>query len=224
MSKNIKKDNSIIIFLRHGDPALPGGVYPDHMSMGLSELGKVQARTVASQLKVFPIDFIVSSPLPRARETATIISEVTGLNLRIDDRLSERFFPQLSGLDYQLIAAEIGEEKAESLHRGNSDDISLSESDNLIIYQQQICKSVAEHAATDRKITLLVSHGGPHDWYLNAVACSESNRTFQRLFSLGKCRCSIFLYNGSSIRPKSVLAVNISISEAFDLIKEHKPW
>jgi len=222
MRKHSQKKSSYIIFLRHGDHALRSGFYPDHMTMGLSEKGKQQAREAASQLKAFPIDSIVASPLLRSKETAAIIAEAIGLPISIDSRLSERVFPQLSGMRYEAIGAEIGEEKASHLRAGNSDAISLAPSDSLSAYQQQICSCIADYVGDEGQVTLLVSHGGPHDWYLNAVARSCGHLAYQRLFNLGKCRASLFFYSESEARPQAILAVNITVPDALILIREHQ--
>ena len=64
---------------------------------GLSELGKMQARTSIEEAKNrFPLDedlVIISSDFKRCRETAEIVSEYLGTsNVELEPRLRERFF------------------------------------------------------------------------------------------------------------------------------------
>lgn len=220
MKRKTLKPKCYIIFLRHGDHLINSGFYPNHMTMGLSEKGKNQARNVANQLIEFPIDLIISSPLLRARETAMIIADTIAIPYILDISLSERVFPNLSGKSYGSIAKLIGKEKTIDLRSGNSDKISLDPSDNLNGYQKRICKFMSDIVEPNEKIILIVSHGGPHDWYLNALYCNENKLSYRRLFNLGKCRASLFYFIEKGSLPDSVMAVNASIPDILTLIKE----
>ena len=56
----------------------------------LSALGRRQADAVADALRVGPdLHAVYSSPLARARETATVIAGALGLETSVDDRLAE---------------------------------------------------------------------------------------------------------------------------------------
>lgn len=68
----------------------------------LTDLGKKQAALLAEWLvENFPPDYIVSSPLQRAKQTAAIIGEKFGLNLRFLDELMEFNNGLLAGLSYE---------------------------------------------------------------------------------------------------------------------------
>jgi broad specificity phosphatase PhoE len=76
--------------LRHGE------VYnPQHVLYGrlpgfrLSDLGERQAQVAAEWLSRFDVGYLVSSPLERARQTAGPIAAATGLDVAVDDRLTE---------------------------------------------------------------------------------------------------------------------------------------
>ena len=75
-----------VYLLRHG-PALPHGtpgIADDDRP--LTEKGREKVRTAAEGLQVLDLgpDRIVSSPLPRARETAEIAAEIMGLTDRLE--------------------------------------------------------------------------------------------------------------------------------------------
>lgn len=70
--------------VRHGLKAITCGDVP------LTSAGKAQARAAAGVLKDRPVSAIVSSPLRRARETASFIAAGLGLKAFEDVRLRER--------------------------------------------------------------------------------------------------------------------------------------
>jgi ribonuclease H / adenosylcobalamin/alpha-ribazole phosphatase len=78
--------NEFVYLVRHAEVDNPGGVvYADLPGYALSERGRAQAAATARRL---PADAtVVSSPLQRAIETATIISGGTGVV--VDDDLTE---------------------------------------------------------------------------------------------------------------------------------------
>jgi probable phosphoglycerate mutase len=87
-------DPTTTILLRHGDTRLS----PEHRFSGLRDLplsasGTRQAQAAACRLASgAPIDAVVSSPLQRAVDTATIASAELGLTAVIDDDLRETDF------------------------------------------------------------------------------------------------------------------------------------
>jgi phosphohistidine phosphatase len=81
-----------LCFLRHGEADWPGWTKPDD-ERPLTAFGKKQVRQVAKlleRLKVRP-DLIVTSPLPRASQTAKIAAEYLRTKLREDDTLEPGF-------------------------------------------------------------------------------------------------------------------------------------
>ena len=81
-----------LYFLRHGEADWPGWTKPDD-ERPLTDFGKKEVRQVASflaRLKVKP-DLIVTSPLPRALQTAEIAAEQLKTKLRQDEALEPGF-------------------------------------------------------------------------------------------------------------------------------------
>jgi broad specificity phosphatase PhoE len=66
-----------------------GVVYGRLPGYHLSELGKQQAAAAAEHLEHEPVGALWSSPMERARETADIINRSHGLEIVIDERLTE---------------------------------------------------------------------------------------------------------------------------------------
>ena len=79
-----------IHLIRHGEVDNPHHVvYADLPGYGLSATGYRQAGDTAEHLASAPISAVISSPLLRARQTAEAIAAAHGLELEIDDRLTE---------------------------------------------------------------------------------------------------------------------------------------
>jgi phosphohistidine phosphatase len=81
-----------LYFLRHGEADWPGWTKPDD-ERPLTDFGTKEVRQVArflNRLKVKP-DLIVSSPLPRALQTAEVAAEQLKTKLRQDEALEPGF-------------------------------------------------------------------------------------------------------------------------------------
>ena len=79
-------------FLRHGEADWPGWTKPDD-ERPLTDFGKKEVRQVAkflNRLNVKP-DLIVTSPLPRALQTAEVAAEQLKTKLRQDEALEPGF-------------------------------------------------------------------------------------------------------------------------------------
>jgi phosphohistidine phosphatase len=81
-----------LYFLRHGEADWPGWTKPDD-ERPLTDFGKKEVRQVAkllNRLRVKP-DLIVTSPLPRALQTAEVAAEQLKTKLRQDEALEPGF-------------------------------------------------------------------------------------------------------------------------------------
>ena len=65
----------------------------------LNDVGIHQAQNLAKTFKNIDADFILSSPLQRAFDTASIINQYKNLNIQIEPRLTERGFGDFEGLN-----------------------------------------------------------------------------------------------------------------------------
>lgn len=80
--------SAAIYLVRHGEVANPDHiVYADLPGFGLSDRGKQQAAAAARRL--VPVATVITSPLPRAVETAAIIAEVAGTEVAEENDLTE---------------------------------------------------------------------------------------------------------------------------------------
>ena len=103
LKKHVKKSGNHYFLLRHGESEGNAKGYFDsdgEEENGLTDLGRVQARAAATELKKKKITKIYASPLLRTKQTAELVAEELGLgkeSIMYDDRLRELNFGALSG-------------------------------------------------------------------------------------------------------------------------------
>lgn len=79
-----------LYFVRHGQTDWNAeGRVQGRLESDLTPKGEAQARATAERVAAFGVDAIVASPLRRARQSAEILADVTGLPVRYDERLVE---------------------------------------------------------------------------------------------------------------------------------------
>ncbi|MEV7404923.1 histidine phosphatase family protein [Streptomyces sp. NPDC091267] len=71
----------------------------------LNEIGQEQARCLAARLKEQGVTALRTSPLPRARQTAALLGEASGAEVRIEEDLIERDFGPFDGMDRPTLLA-----------------------------------------------------------------------------------------------------------------------
>ena len=82
---------TIIYLVRHGEYENPKYTFPGRSPEGfpLSDRGRKQAQALATYFANKPVTALYSSPIPRCRETAEILSRSVHLPVVVDDRLIE---------------------------------------------------------------------------------------------------------------------------------------
>jgi phosphohistidine phosphatase len=95
----------VVYLVRHAEAA-PG--HPDDLR-ALTPAGRDRARELGAELVGSRPDAVVSSPLLRARETASAIADAVGVDVQVDERLApgattERLLAALSGRGERVVA------------------------------------------------------------------------------------------------------------------------
>ncbi len=99
----------MISFVRHGETALNrDGRLQGRVDAELSARGVEQVARLATRLSTWEITAVYSSPLTRARQTATAIAAVAGCEIQIDDRLIELDYGEWDGLPLSEIRPKRG--------------------------------------------------------------------------------------------------------------------
>jgi broad specificity phosphatase PhoE len=90
-----------LYFIRHGlSQGNIDGVWSGTIDTPLSPLGKKQAKLAGQKAKKLKIDYMISSPLSRALDTATIVAKAIGYpkdKIHINKLFIERHFGELEG-------------------------------------------------------------------------------------------------------------------------------
>ncbi len=87
-----------LILIRHGETLWnEQKKYQGHADIGLSPKGKKNIQALLPRVKALGIDFLYTSSLRRARQSARIISAKTGLKPCVDSRLNELNFGRWEG-------------------------------------------------------------------------------------------------------------------------------
>jgi probable phosphoglycerate mutase len=87
--------NAEVWLVRHAEPTHAGVRFLDQ---GLSERGRAQARALGRVLRAAAIGAAWTSPLPRARETAALALEGSGIEVRVEPCLAEGSYGDFEGL------------------------------------------------------------------------------------------------------------------------------
>jgi broad specificity phosphatase PhoE len=122
------------------------GVFSGRTETPLDPEGVAQAQAAGQKAKDLQIDLIVSSPMERCRETATIIAKEIGYpvdNIVFEDLFMERAFGVLEGTEYRT-------DMDLDMHEG------VETADNII---QRAKEGVKYLQGLDHDNILMVSHG-----------------------------------------------------------------
>jgi glucosyl-3-phosphoglycerate phosphatase len=129
-----------------------------HTDIDLDEIGVEQAAAAAPSLAAERPDLIASSDLRRTTSTAKALAELTGIPLKLDERLRERYFGPWQG----LLPAEILERYPDDYPRlGSAEPIMNPEIEPDSAVAHRVV--AAMHDAAERVgdgTAVLVTHGG----------------------------------------------------------------
>ena len=139
----------MLFITRHGetDWNLYGKVQ-GKADMELNAKGIEQAKETMEKLKEENIDFIICSPLKRARQTAEIINAEKNIPIIFDKRISERDFGEMEGMskdDFDFQAFWSYEK-----------NVTYEKAENIRVFFNRIFLFLDEI----KKNILLVTHGG----------------------------------------------------------------
>lgn len=168
-----------LLFVRHAEPQRGA----DAADPGLSERGRAHTAALAEYLREEHIDAVWSSSLRRARETASILAEMHGLDVNVDRDLAEFDRDAPAYLHFED-ASGVMNPRYEAFLRGD-----LSEwGTDVPAFRARVVKAVDEVVRLHpSQRVLLVAHGGVINAYLGHVL-GLSYLTFHRPAYTGMSR------------------------------------
>ncbi|GAA1243252.1 histidine phosphatase family protein [Prauserella halophila] len=96
-----------IVLWRHGETDYnAAGRMQGHLDSALTEVGWNQARFAVAALARFEPDLVIASDLRRATDTATVLTDVIGVPLRLDKRLRETHLGEWQGMTGSEVGAQ----------------------------------------------------------------------------------------------------------------------
>jgi broad specificity phosphatase PhoE len=101
--------DAVVYLCRHGRTALnAAGVLRGRLDPPLDEAGEAEATGLADTFRGVTIAAVVSSPLSRARQTATAVANAFGIAPAVDDRLADRDYGPWVGTSRETVVARFG--------------------------------------------------------------------------------------------------------------------
>jgi 2,3-bisphosphoglycerate-dependent phosphoglycerate mutase len=157
--------NKTLFLVRH---CAAGGPQPD---THLTDVGHEQAILLAEWLSQFPIERIVASPYPRARQTVEPLAQRLQLPVDIDERLAERTLCETPRDDWRERI------KASFLDL----DICLPGGESSRVAQARGIAAIEDALSRPEQTTVLVSHGQLLTLLLNHFDESVGYHEYQQL-------------------------------------------
>lgn len=150
----------------------------------LTEKGRTQARELGELIVSENIKFdeILYSPLSRAKDTALIISDVTGVSAKVEERLIEQNFGKWEGTARNGLDFKADKENFATDYEGGESMLKLC---------QRIYNLIDDIKADKDKTYLLVAHNGIAR-AVNSYFNSMSNKEYA---SFGIKNCEIVRYD-----------------------------
>ena len=174
----------LLHLIRHGETTFnaEGRIQGQH-DTPLSPLGLRQAQAVAAAFDRRPIQWVFSSPLSRALETARPLAGRAGVDVRTDERLKELN----AGVFQMLLPSEMAERfpEATACWRSHDPDFRIPGGESRRQLMQRGEAVLRDVAATGLEAAAVVAHGGLLTAALKALLGIPAERN------------PFMLYNGS---------------------------
>jgi len=149
-----------IILVRHGETEWnQRGIFQGQLNSDLTETGHIQATAIAQRLQKHNFDFLYSSDLNRAQETARPISKACDLPLQLNEGLRERHYGIFQGLDKSRVSDIHSEAYAE--HKSGNPRYVIPKGESMFQFQKRVWTCLENLAVQhEGKSLVIVTHGG----------------------------------------------------------------
>ncbi len=147
-----------IYIVRHGETNDNKRLFYSNYNEKLNKQGEEQANLLAKKLESISFDFIISSPLERAKQTAEIINKKLKKEIFFNDLIKEREMPKECDKQYAYSAKN---KKIRRMIEENSDKVNwhYDDEENYTEYKERIEKFLKYLNNFKKETILIVSHG-----------------------------------------------------------------
>lgn len=156
--------------VRHGrSEGNAKGIFQGRIDLPLVDAGRAQAREAAAWLAERGIDRILSSPLSRAAETASIIASACGIEAERDELFQEIDTGVFSGLSFEQSRERYPEDFKS--FEGRSWDVVPGAEGSGHLYERAMAswRLLRDQALSGGRAIACVSHGGFIQWLFRAT-------------------------------------------------------
>ena len=153
-----------VYFVRHGQSIANAAPVFQPPDSPLSELGKQQADLIAKRAARISFDTLISSPLPRAKETAEAIAKATGKIPEYSDIFMERIKPaRINSMSHDdMDAAKLWKEWERSLY---TQGVRVEDGENFDDLIERADKAIDFLSSRSEKTLVIVTHG----YFMNTI-------------------------------------------------------
>ena len=147
-----------VFLARHGQTERNAqGRYQGSLDSPLTALGRTQARASAETMRGRGVQWLLCSPLGRARHTARVVAEAVGLPVEVDAELAEISIGRWEGLTRQEVNERYPGERARRMRDPDRVSYRYAGGESLGDILTR-ARSVADRL--DERTTLIVAHAG----------------------------------------------------------------
>ncbi len=179
---------SLITLVRHGesDWNQRGLIQGQNDSPRLTARGRIQAQTVADALQQLSLDYLVTSDLERARETAAIIGAAIGLVPTADPLLRERCFGVFEGRPIGDLTPEFTGLEHHKIMNPDASPPGGESFNDVVARAQLVIKRLRDERPGQRG--LIVCHGGT----VRALRASVNDKPIEGSSWYAVSNCSVW--------------------------------
>ncbi|MEN3034289.1 MAG: histidine phosphatase family protein [Aquificaceae bacterium] len=154
--------------------------YQGRLDPALTELGILQAKSLAKHLKNYPISAVYTSPLKRTYDTALEISKALGLEPVVDDRLIEIDHGVWSGMLVDEVQSKFSEDF--NLWLNSPHEVYFKEGESLKEVEQRVV-DILKYISSNHQgeNVAIVSHSVP----MRVIYCKVLDIGLERFWSFG---------------------------------------
>lgn len=197
-----------LYLIRHGETLFnQKKCYYGHLDAGLSEKGREQAKRLGRFFDEIPLDYVISSPLVRAVDTAKYIIGERNLLIHTDERLMEQNFGIFEGKTMEEILLEYPEEWKAWNH--NFSHHHIAEGESFFDVRERIDNFLGECCKKYDGNVLITAHKGTLGHILASLLSMPLNGYWNFVFDQG-CYNIVDIQDGYAI----IRCLNVPVEKA----------